>query len=368
MKLKVVFPIAFSLILSGFTAFSVLDTLVLESGEVILVDDDDDGGFVFPVKPDNDNNDNNNTENNNENNNGNNENTGGNNENSDKPVDNPVVDPKPDENVNEITEGQDGYLYTLKNNDLNIKIFKETIKTKHMQEDKLMDTVVFCADVKVSDCSHFRTRFASGRNSGPSYGRNIVDKTSEIAEKANALFAINGDYYGAREKGYVVRNGKTYRSNAYSKEREDLVVWADGSFEIFDESKTALTDITSNPLGAWQVFSFGPALVMDSKVHVAEDAEVTTFSDLGNQRCSIGVFEPLHYFIAICEGRLSDSYGMSLYEMGSFMAEKGVKTAYNLDGGGSATMWFNGKVLNRPNTYGDDDIKEREISDIILFR
>lgn len=367
MKLKVVFPIAFSLLLSAFTAYSVLDTLVLESGDVVLVDSDDDGGFTFTPKPIEE-------DKPNENNNPGGENPGGENPGGETPGgENPGGENPGGENPggNETPSEQPterDYLYTFKNEDLNIKIFKETIKTKHMTKDKMMDTIVFCADVTVSDLSHFRTRFAKGHNSGPSFGRNITDKTSDIAVDGNAKFAINGDYYGAREKGYVVRNGKTYRETAYSSSRDDLVVWGDGSFGSFDESETPLSEITSNPLGAWQVFSFGPTLVKNSQVSVDVDAEVTTFSTLGNQRCSIGIYEPLHYFIAICEGRLSDSYGMSLYEMGTFMAEKGVKTAYNLDGGGSATMWYDGKVLNRPNTNGDNDIKEREISDIILFR
>ena len=44
----------------------------------------------------------------------------------------------------------------------------------------------------------------------------------------------------------------------------------------------------------------------------------------------------------------------------------GCVTAYNLDGGGSSTMWFNGKVLNRPTTFGDT-IAERSVSDIVYI-
>ena len=58
---------------------------------------------------------------------------------------------------------------------------------------------------------------------------------------------------------------------------------------------------------------------------------------------------------------------MELYQIADYMISKGCKSAYNLDGGGSATIWFNGKVLNRPNTNGDNDIKEREISDCVYI-
>lgn len=364
MKPKLIFPIAFSLLLTSFTAFSVLDTLVLEGGETIEVSDNEEDDFVF-TKPDSDNKT----------------------PSEDEKVDDKKPDDKkPDENPEHKTEDNKqntgngnwdpsnidrdpDYLHSYKDENLNIKIFKETIKTKHMVEDRMMDTVVFCVDVTISSAEHIRTRFAKASwSTKPTFGRNITNYTSAIAVDGGAIFAINGDYYGAREKGYVVRNGKTYRNTGYSDFREDLVIYGDGSFGIFDESKTKLTDITDSELGAWQVFSFGPALVKDKKVSVEETAEVATFSKLGNQRCSIGIFEPLHYFIAICEGRLKDSYGMSLYEMATFMQNKGVETAYNLDGGGSATIWFNGEVLNRPNTNGDNDIGERKISDIIFFK
>lgn len=345
MKRKLIFPIAFSLLLTSFTAYSVLDTLVLEGGDVIEVIDDDTSFSNVP------NNNNNNTDNNDD---------------KDKPDDNKPAEEK--ENNAKI-DADKNYLHSYEDDDLNIKIFKETVKTKHMKEDKMMDTIVFCADVRISNVEHLRTRFAKAAGAEhPTFGRNITNYTSRIAVDGGAIFAINGDYYGAREKGYVLRNGKVYREKGYSEFREDLVIYRDGSFGIFDESKVKLSEITENPLQAWQVFSFGPALVKDKKISVNEDDEVAKFSELGNQRCSIGIYEPFHYFIAICEGRLSDSYGMTLYEMGDFMQKKGVDIAYNLDGGGSATMWFNGKVLNRPNTNGDKDIGERKISDIIFFK
>ena len=66
------------------------------------------------------------------------------------------------------------------------------------------------------------------------------------------------------------------------------------------------------------------------------------------------------------DGRTEESTGLSLLELAELMKELDCVTAYNLDGGGSATMWFNGKVLNRPTTYGDT-IEERSISDIVYI-
>ena len=48
------------------------------------------------------------------------------------------------------------------------------------------------------------------------------------------------------------------------------------------------------------------------------------------------------------------------------MQQYGCKTAYNLDGGGSSTMYFNGQVVNNPTTNGRK-ISERSVSDIVYL-
>ena len=254
---------------------------------------------------------------------------------------------------------------------LHIEISKEVIQTKHMQiKNKMMDTIVYNADIRIRDLSHLSTALAHDK-----FGKNIVEHTSTMAERNKAIFACNGDYYGAQEAGYVLRNGTVFRDTKAKVgksrlQQEDLAILRDGSFETFYDKDVKLDEYVKK--GAYQVFCFGPALVKDSKVSVKESDEVSTFSNLGNQRCGFGIFEPLHYLVSICDGRLDTkedpSYGMSLYEMGNYLQSKGVKIGYNLDGGGSATFWFNGKVLNRPNSYGKDDIGEREISDCIYFK
>ena len=66
------------------------------------------------------------------------------------------------------------------------------------------------------------------------------------------------------------------------------------------------------------------------------------------------------------DGRTSESQGLSLYQMAEIMKSYGVKTAYNLDGGGSSTLYFNGQVINKPTTNGNT-ISERSVSDIVYI-
>jgi exopolysaccharide biosynthesis protein len=85
-----------------------------------------------------------------------------------------------------------------------------------------------------------------------------------------------------------------------------------------------------------------------------------------NPRTAIGVIDNLHYLFVVSDGRTSASEGLSLYQLANFMQSLNVKTAYNLDGGGSSTMYFNGTVINNPTTSGRH-ISERSVSDIVYI-
>ena len=223
-----------------------------------------------------------------------------------------------------------------------------------------LDTTLYIADVRIKDPSLMKTGLA-----GESFGRNLAENTSSIAERHGAVFAINGDYYGFRASGYVMRNGFLYRSesNTNYPYGEDLVIWKDGSFEITEEGAFTAEELEEQ--GAYQIFSFGPALVNHGEIKVVEDEEVER-AQITNPRTAIGMVEPLHYIMVVSDGRTEESSGLSLYELGELMQRLGCDCAYNLDGGGSSTMWFNGEVLNKPTTYGDV-IAERPISDIIYI-
>ena len=175
--------------------------------------------------------------------------------------------------------------------------------------------------------------------------------------------AVNGDYYGARDAGYVIRNGQLLRSDSQDANQEDLVIYQDGSFEIIREG-----DITTQELlnkGAVQVLSFGPALIENSQVAV-DSADEVGKAMASNPRTAIGIIDDKHYVLVVSDGRTNESKGLSLKELADFMKELKVTTAYNLDGGGSSTMYFNGQIINKPTTNGHN-IEEREVSDIVYL-
>lgn len=231
-------------------------------------------------------------------------------------------------------------------------------KTITLYEYREQDTEIYVADVELDSADALQTAFAND-----TYGKNVTAKTSAIAAANNAVLAINGDFYGAREKGYVIRNGKLYRDTSAGNQ-EDLVIYADGSFEVINEGNVTAQELLDR--GAVQVLSFGPALLLDGKTAVSEGEEVGK-AMASNPRTAIGMIDSLHYVFVVSDGRTQDSEGLSLSELASFMESLGVETAYNLDGGGSSTMYFNGAVVNHPTTSGRN-IKERSVSDIVCIQ
>lgn len=221
-------------------------------------------------------------------------------------------------------------------------------------------TAVHVAEVKADSASYLKTAFAQG-----SYGRNVTATTSDIAESVDAILAINGDYYGAQEKGYVIRNGKLYRSTA-SSGSEDLVIYKDGTFEIINESEVTAEDLIAK--GAVQTLSFGPALVENGKISVDSDDEVGR-AMASNPRTAIGIKSDGTYVFVVSDGRTDESEGLSLLQLAEFMENLGAETAYNLDGGGSSTMVFKGNIVNTPTGggIGNGSGSERKVSDIVYI-
>lgn len=225
-------------------------------------------------------------------------------------------------------------------------------------QTRVHDTECYVAEVRLSSAEYLKTAFAKGV-----YGRNSVQYTSTIAKNVNAILAINGDYYGIRERGYVIRNGNVYRESVYNEAQEDLIIYPDGSFRTIKETEVPAQQLYDE--GAWQVFSFGPALVKDGKPSVKSGQDVAAHMS-SNPRTAIGIIDELHYIFVVSDGRTAESAGLSLLQLAELMIDFGVTTGYNLDGGGSSTMVFNGKIVNKP-TSGGNDISERGVSDIVYI-
>ena len=228
-----------------------------------------------------------------------------------------------------------------------------------LTEKTVSNTQVYIADVTVSSSEYLKTAFAQN-----TYGNNVTAKTSETAANNNAILAVNGDYYGANTTGYVIRNGIVYRDTVREDSSNgDLAIYKDGSFKIIYEDQVSADQLVKD--GVVNLLAFGPSLVENGEIVVDTNSEVGQ-SMSSNPRTAIGIIDENHYIIIVSDGRTSESEGLSLYQMAEIMKSYGVKTAYNLDGGGSSTLYFNGQVINKPTTNGNT-ISERSVSDIVYI-
>jgi exopolysaccharide biosynthesis protein len=223
------------------------------------------------------------------------------------------------------------------------------------------DTVTYyVADVVLDDATTLQSAFAND-----SFGENITETTSAIAEANNAVLAINGDYYGFRDTGIVIRNGVVFRDEGA---RQGLAFYRDGTVKVYDETTTTAGQLVAE--GVWNTLSFGPSLLDNGEAAEGiEDVEVDTnfgnHSIQGEQpRTAVGIIDDNHLVFVVVDGRSPGySAGVTMTGLADIMQGLGATTAYNIDGGGSSTMYFNGSLVNNP--LGEN--RERGTSDILYI-
>ena len=229
----------------------------------------------------------------------------------------------------------------------------------NLTEKTVNETQIYVGDITLSLSDYLKTALAQN-----SYSTNVTAKTSVTAAENNAILAVNGDYYGANSSGYVIRNGVVYRDSVREDASNgDLAIYKDGSFKIIYEDQVSADQLVQD--GVVNLLAFGPSLVENGEISVDTNTEVGQ-AMASNPRTAIGIIDENHYIIIVSDGRTSESKGLSLYQMAEVMKSYGVKTAYNLDGGGSSTLYFNGQVINKPTT-GGSKISERAVSDIVYI-
>lgn len=261
------------------------------------------------------------------------------------PVPTPI--PHPGDRDSKFTQGE------IKIGDLSYQSENLSIEIKKYYEDKI---TYFVAEVYVRDMDNFFAAFADGIYD--SKVKKITQTTSEMAQDNNAIFAVSGDYYNARDGGIVIRNSEIYRHET-EPYRDVLAIYKDGSMEGFYYKDANADDLLGNDVV--HTYVFGPLLISDYK----EAMEFTPrHRTTKHPRSAIGMIEPYHYYFILADGRKQGySDGMSLYELAQKFMELGCEVAYALDGGGSATMVFMNELVNMP--LGTSI--ERGIGDSICF-
>jgi len=213
---------------------------------------------------------------------------------------------------------------------------------------------VYVADVVVIDPYEILSAFAYNTFGGS----NITQTVSTMAIEHDAIFAINSDYASHYSSGYVIRNGQLLRST--ESYRSAITLWADGSVSIFPESSTTAEAVLAQ--NAWQLWSFGPPLIINDE-YVATVNDGLDRDAVNNPRSAFGVIDKNHFVFVCVDGRTDISHGADIEELADIMVSLNCHNAYNFDGGGSATMWFDGQVINRPS-----EGTERKVGDCVYIK
>jgi exopolysaccharide biosynthesis protein len=225
------------------------------------------------------------------------------------------------------------------------------IKLYHL---RMFESDIYVADVVVRD----PRLIMSGLAKNLFGGQNQVETVSKMAEDRNAVFAINADYASHYDYGIVIKNGDILRRTI--SYRYATALYLDGTVESFKETSTSAQRLLFD--GAWQVFSFGPVLVKDG-ITVSSVNDGYQRNAVDNPRSAFGWIEDMRYIFVTINGRSSESKGVDIEELAIIMQSLGAQEAYNFDGGGSATMYFKGNVINRPSQGS-----ERGVGDCVYIR
>ena len=210
----------------------------------------------------------------------------------------------------------------------------------------------FVCDIHIRDINCFRGAFAKGSFMEPRSGQ--TDSVKHMAADNNAILAMNADYVEIRDTGVVYRNGILYRD---VRKDDVCTIHKNGVMDLKDKNEfDELVDAEKTDI--WHTLCFGPMLVRDD---VAATGIKSSISGL-NPRSGIGYYEPGHYCFIMVDGRQEGySMGVTLDEFAQIFKELGCSQAYNLDGGRSSEIVFNGKTYDKPYLGG------RYSSDIIYI-
>ena len=234
----------------------------------------------------------------------------------------------------------------------NLNIVIERVKEK-VKVGKKTRTREYCvADIQASPEAPLYPVMTEATKKRPAGYK--LTSPKNLVKKYRPMFALSDDLYGIRlqkydYKGIVIRNGEIIAEKTRNSKKkrnwpnlDTMMLLGDGSMKaLVCDAYTAQEYLD---MGATQVFSFGPILISDGEIN--EQVLSPKYYPYNEPRVALGMVEPYHYVAVVVRGRPKDRYaGVHLDWLAQLMKERGCVEALNLDGGLTATMMFNGKVI-----------------------
>jgi len=232
--------------------------------------------------------------------------------------------------------------------------------------EKYMSIYVRTVVVEIADPSQLRSTL-----SYESYEVQKLAKGTDMAKQVNAVAAVNDDFIKFNKyQGYVIRQGVFYQDTLakLEKPQDVLIIDDQGDFYVVIKASTEtmnekLAEIVAGDRRPVNIFTFGPTLVLDGQPLDCPWEDSIHSMHLRGARAVIGQLDHLKYFIMTVDGAMSEHTGMTGNQLGEYIVQHfpECKVAYNLDGGNSSKLIFNGKEINHSKGQG------RKISGLIYF-
>lgn len=211
--------------------------------------------------------------------------------------------------------------------------------------------------IQIANPSQLRTLKA-----GP-YGSTQEAQGAALAKRVQSVLAIGGDFFIYHNNGYIVRQGQFYRMRPNGAQ-DVLIIDAQGDLDVLIRPDLAAIQAyeAKRKDQIINAFTFGPALMQDGQI--IADLPQGKSETVRAQRIALCQTGPLSYRVVYCEGPSDEgSKGLTILEFQQLVASfPDVLTAYNLDGGSSATIVFQNAKINGPLMQ-----RGRSIGDIIYF-
>jgi len=230
--------------------------------------------------------------------------------------------------------------------------------TLHLEirKNRGYDCDYWTAHIKIQNPAQLRSGLSFDTYGG------VREKTSEAVKRLNGIIGINGSafQYSTGIPGFdavMIKNGHIY-NHAYGTSYSLLAVSKSG---ILFTPKQGLSAEDLIAAGVKDTYNFGPAIIVNGIVQPIIEPFGDTVSGK-DPRSAIGMIRPGEYVLLVADGRSLLSHGLNYYEMADIFQRLGCLYAYNLDGGGSATLTYRGVVLNNPS-----DGQERACGDFLYF-
>ena len=202
-------------------------------------------------------------------------------------------------------------------------------------------------------------------------------KTSEMAQKHDAVAAINGSFFdmdqhfpvcylridsvelGENTPGKDTVNRKYYQYGTLCLSHDSVFILKTDSPRHWEEALPYPDIMTAGPLLIWH----------DTLQHMRDDR---TFVTNRHNRTAVGIRDDGTVLLLVADGRHKQAEGLSLTELQQIFRWLGCRDALNLDGGGSTTLFLNVNdhqgVVNCPSDNGRFDHEgERGVSNAILI-